>query len=64
MIILKDDCYGKVKINLKEDSILRLNNKNIYLGLFEKEEEAIEAYKQAKDKYHHINRQEGGTSWL
>ena len=31
---------------------IRLNGKNIYLGRFEKEEDAIQAYIEAKKKYH------------
>lgn len=42
------------KIRNKYQSQIYLNNKKIYLGLFNTEEEAKNAYLQAKEKYHII----------
>jgi hypothetical protein len=46
--------YHWLKNNKKWMAEIRLNKKHIYLGLYNTEEEARNAYLQAKEKYHII----------
>lgn len=46
--------YSWYKERNKWRSQITLNNKQIHLGIFEKEEDARNAYLQAKEKYHII----------
>jgi hypothetical protein len=45
---------GYTKHGNKFMSQIRLDNKNIYLGLYNTEQEARQAYLDAKEKYHLI----------
>jgi rRNA processing protein Gar1 len=45
---------GYIKIKEKFKSQIKINNKTIYLGMFNTEEEARKAYLEAKQKYHLI----------
>jgi hypothetical protein len=46
--------YSWFPINKKWKANIRVNNKDIYLGYFNTEQEARNAYLQAKEKYHVI----------
>jgi hypothetical protein len=54
MNITKSKGYSWRKERNKWSSQITLNYKKIHLGLFEKEEDARNAYLQAKEKYHII----------
>ena len=45
---------GFTKSKNKYRAYINLNNKQIYIGMFDTEEEAHQAYLQAKEKYHII----------
>jgi hypothetical protein len=46
--------YGFHKASNKWSPQIQLNGKKIYLGLYETEEEALNVYLRAKEKYHTI----------
>ena len=45
---------GYTKHGKKYEARIKINNKQIYIGMFDTEEEAHQAYLQAKEKYHII----------
>jgi hypothetical protein len=52
---IKAKGYSWHKRDKKWQARIKINQKQIHLGLFEKEEDARAAYLEAKEKYHKIN---------